>query len=420
MPLRDLCPALANKAYFNYGGQGPLPDPALEAIVASWRTIQELGPFSLAVWPFVERETTRVRNALADLCGVAPHRLALTENVTSGCVLPLWGLPWQQGDVLLISDCEHPGVVAACRELARREGLQLATLPVQQICRSTPAALLPDAVLASLDQHLSGNTRLVVLSHLLWNTGAVMPIKAVAERLQAHPGQPWLLVDAAQSMGSMPVAEAAAAADIYAFTGHKWCCGPEGLGGVALSERLLEQASPTLMGWRSLRHEADAGSPWHRDARRFEVATSCLPLCSGLATSLELLAAEGSPEARLAGIRGASGRLWQGLQTIAGIRTVLREPPPAGLVNFALQPEPRPAPGTGRDAGWASGQGLTAKHAAVVSQLGKRNIWIRQLDDPDSLRACIHVTTTDAEIDQLLAALQQASQDADLDGVPAG
>ena len=115
MTLRDLCPALANKAYFNYGGQGPLPDPALETIVASWRTIQELGPFSLAVWPFVERETTRVRNALAGLCGVAPHRLALTENVTSGCVLPLWGLPWQQGDALLISDCEHPGVVAAYR-----------------------------------------------------------------------------------------------------------------------------------------------------------------------------------------------------------------------------------------------------------------------------------------------------------------
>ena len=37
MTLRDPCPALANKAYFNYGGQGPLPDSALEAIIASWR-----------------------------------------------------------------------------------------------------------------------------------------------------------------------------------------------------------------------------------------------------------------------------------------------------------------------------------------------------------------------------------------------
>jgi len=185
--MRELCPALANKAYFNYGGQGPLPTPALEAITASWQRIQELGPFSTDVWPFVEAETSRVRTALAGLCGVGPHRLALTENVTSGCVLPLWGLPWQAGDRLLIGDCEHPGVVAACRELARREGLAISTLPVLHLCRTTPQADLPAAVLEALDQALSGDTRLVVLSHLLWNTGALMPITAVAERLAAHP-----------------------------------------------------------------------------------------------------------------------------------------------------------------------------------------------------------------------------------------
>ncbi len=193
--LRDLCPALANKTYFNYGGQGPLPTPALEAITASWQRIQELGPFTSAVWPFVEQETARVRQALADLCGVGPHRLALTENVTSGCVLPLWGLPWQNGDVLLISDAEHPGVVAACQELARREGLSITSLPVLELCRSTPQAELDSAVLQALEQHLSPRTRLVVLSHLLWNSGSVMPITAVAAQLQQHPQRPWLLVE---------------------------------------------------------------------------------------------------------------------------------------------------------------------------------------------------------------------------------
>ena len=136
--LRDHCPALANKTYFNYGGQGPLPTPSLQAINASWQRIQELGPFTGIVWPFIEQETTRVRHALAHLCGVSPHRIALTENVTSGCVLPLWGLPWQTGDVLLLSDCEHPGVVAACQELARREGLLIQWLPVLELCRNTP------------------------------------------------------------------------------------------------------------------------------------------------------------------------------------------------------------------------------------------------------------------------------------------
>ena len=388
--MRDLCPALANKTYFNYGGQGPLPTPALEAITASWRTIQELGPFTTAVWPFIEQETARVRRALAALCGVGPHRLALTENVTSGCVLPLWGLPWQPGDVLLLSDCEHPGVVAACCELARREGLELQTLPLLELCRSTPQAQLENAVLAALEQALTPQTRLVVLSHLLWNSGSVMPITAVAQRLQQHPRTPWLLVDAAQSLGSIPCAAAAAAADIYAFTGHKWCCGPEGLGGVALSERVLEQAQPTLIGWRSLRDETAAGSPWHGDARRFEVATSCVPLCSGLARSLELLAAEGSAVERLARIQAGSRQLWQGLQQLPGAQTLLPEPPPAGLVSFSLQ---------GADGPLSS--------AAVVEQLGAQGLWIRRLDSPDCLRACTHITSTEAEIDALLSALGQ-------------
>ena len=387
--LRARMPALAGKTYFNYGGQGPLPDSSLEAITASWRTIQELGPFTSAVWPFVESQMAAVRSRLAAACGVGPHRIALTENVTSGCVLPLWGLQWQVGDELLISDCEHPGVVAACQELARRAGLSLAVLPVQAISAQTGEEQLEAAVLTSLEQALTPRTRMVVLSHLLWNTGAVMPIARVAERLQGHGRQPWLLVDAAQSMGCIPLAEAAAAADIYAFTGHKWLCGPEGLGGVALSERLLEQAEPTLIGWRSLRHEGSAGSSWHGDARRFEVATSCVPLLAGLASSMELLAAVGSPETRLARIRAGSAQLWQGLQQIPGLETLLLEPPPAGLVSFRLTGNGAPSP------------------EAVVAQLGEQAIWLRSLDDPHCLRACTHITTTAAEVELLLEALRR-------------
>ena len=386
--LRNLLPALTGKTYFNYGGQGPLPEPSLEAITASWRTIQELGPFTSAVWPFVEAQVAAVRSRLAAACGVGPHRIALTENVTSGCVLPLWGLQWQAGDELLISDCEHPGVVAACQELARREGLSLAMLPVMALSCQIASDVLDGAILDALEQTLSARTRMVVLSHLLWNTGAVMPIAQVAERLQGHGRQPWLLVDAAQSMGSIPVAEAAAAADIYAFTGHKWLCGPEGLGGVALSERLLEQAQPTLIGWRSLRHEGSAGSSWHGDARRFEVATSCVPLLAGLASSMDLLAAAGSSETRLARIREGSAQLWQGLQEIPGLETLLQEPPPAGLVSFRLSGHGAPSP------------------EALVAQLGEQAIWLRSLDDPHCLRACTHITTTAAEVGLLLGALR--------------
>ena len=380
--LRAQMPALAHKAYFNYGGQGPLPSSSLEAIVACWRSIQELGPFTEAVWPLLSQLNARLRSRLARWCGVPPNRIAFTENVSSGCVLPLWGLPWQAGDEILIGDGEHPGVVAACRELARREQLGVSPLAVRD--RDGDGE-----VLDALESALTPSTRLVVLSHLLWSNGRVLPIEAVAERLAAHPRRPWLLVDAAQSLGSLPVAAAARAADIYAGTGHKWCCGPEGLGAVVLSERVLAESRPTLIGWRSLLDENATAASFHSDGRRFEVATSCTPLLAGLDHSLQLLEAEGGEEERLERIRVRSAELWRGLQDLPTARTLLPSPPPAGLVSFTLH---RP-------------DGSAIAPPAVVRGLGERGIWLRSLPDPTCLRACTHLTTTDEEVERLLLAL---------------
>lgn len=390
--LRAHLPALANKTYFNYGGQGPLPTPSLEVIVATWQRIQELGPFTEDVWPLLGHLSGSLRSRLAQWFGVSPNRVAFTENVTSGCVLPLWGLPWSEGEEILLGDAEHPGVVAACRELARREGLTITSLPVRDL--PGDAAQADAGTLEVLERLLSPRTRLVVLSHLLWNSGRVLPIEAVARRLAEHPRHPWLLVDAAQSFGSLPVAGAARVADIYAATGHKWCCGPEGLGAVALSERLLAEARPTLIGWRSLRDENSGGAAYHQDGRRFEVATSCTPLLAGLEASLLLLEGEGDASARLAAIRARSQRLWEGLQGLSAARCLLPEPPPAGLVSFTLHR--------------ADGQAIDP--AAVVHDLGKQGIWLRSLPDPHCLRACTHLTTEEEEVDRLLDALRSAGR----------
>jgi L-cysteine/cystine lyase len=384
-------PALGNKLYFNYGGQGPLPSPSLVAINEAFATIQELGPFSDNVWPYVNRTVSALRQRLAAWFGVDKARVAFTENVTSGCVLPLWGLPWQAGDELLMGDAEHYGVVAALEELARRHQLRITTLAVADLAGEAKATAA--AVSERLEAALTPHTRLVVLSHLLWNTGQTMPIAAVAAQLAGHPRHPWLLVDGAQSLGSLPLAEAAAAADIYACTGHKWCCGPEGLGAVALSERLLEASNPTLIGWRTLEHDGPGAGGYHRDARRFEVATSCTPLFAGLNQSLQLLEAEGDADARLAAIRRRSSQLWEGLQQHEGVRTLLQVPPPAGLVSFTM----------------AGPSGEARDPAAVVKQLGEQSTWLRTLESPRCLRACTHLVSTADEVERLLIQLLQPS-----------
>ncbi len=390
--LRELMPALKNKKYFNYGGQGPLPKPSLEAITASWQKIQELGPFTNQVWPYIASEMQATREQLATICGVPSNRLALTENVTSGCVLPLWGLPFTSGERLLISDCEHPGVVYACRELARRKQLTIDILPLKNLRFGADKQKdTEQAVLSTLEKVLHPNTKLVVLSHILWNTGQIISISAIAQKLSKHQNKPYLLVDGAQSFGQIPIKETVSKADIYAFTGHKWACGPEGLGAVVLSQRVLREANPTLIGWRTLKHEGCTqvtdSEPFHLDSRRFEVATSCVPLLAGLRCSLELLEKESNEIERLEKIQYLSTVLWTELLNLNKAKPILKGPPPTGLVSFSVLQ-----------------RNSTKK---IVKLLGKENLWIRDIEDPVCLRACLHVTSTSEEIFSLVGAIKR-------------
>ena len=394
MPLilfKDNMPALQNKDYFNYGGQGPLPTQSLNAITSSWKTIQKLGPFTNNVWPYITKEVITTKNLIAEICSIHPKRIAFTENVTSGCILPLLGLPFSDGDNLLISDCEHPGIVAACKELARKKNLTITILPVLKICNGNDKEdETYKKILKLIDEYLQINTKLVVLSHLLWNTGQIMPIELISKRLKEHSSKPYLLVDAAQSFCHIPIKGACDNADIYAFTGHKWAYGPEGLGAVALSTRVLEESSPTLIGWKSLKVEegihVNTEAPFHSDGRRFEIATSCVPLLAGLRSSLIMLKNEGHETERFCKIKSLSSILWQKLNKIKNIELVLNCPPPSGIISFNIN-------------------GIKSPEE-VVNYLGQENLWIRVLEDPKWLRACVHITTDLNEIDNLVIGLK--------------
>ena len=69
---------------------------------------------------------------------------------------------------------------------------------------------------------------MIVISHIFWKTGEVVPIKEVIDI--AHRRGIKVLVDGAQAAGSYPVNLHNINADFYCFPAHKWLYGPEGLG----------------------------------------------------------------------------------------------------------------------------------------------------------------------------------------------
>ena len=131
--------------------------------------------------------------------------------------------------------------------------------------------------------------------------------------------------------------------------------------------------------------DLSSADPFHHDSRRFEVATSCVPLMAGLRCSLDLLEQHGTAEARWQRIQTLSSALWQRLSALAAVTPLLNQPPASGLVSFQISDAPAPAD--------------------LVQQLGRDGIWIRDLADPSCLRACTHICTSAEEIDQLTATL---------------
>ncbi|MGA7935981.1 MAG: aminotransferase class V-fold PLP-dependent enzyme [Kovacikia sp.] len=378
---RQQFPALQDKSYFNYGGQGPLPRSALMAIQQSYEQIQQLGPFSERVNRWIAEQTEATRGAIAAELGTSPETITLTENVSVGCNIVLWGIDWQAGDHLLISDCEHHSVVAVVQEIQRRFQVEVSICPL----RSTLNQGDPVAVLTS---HLKPNTRLVVLSHILWNTGQLLPLAEMVAVCHSYGSvRPIrVLVDAAQSVGVLPLNLTELQADFYAFTGHKWWCGPEGLGGLYVRPQALEELHPTFIGWRSTITDG-AGYPngWKPDGRRFEVATSAYPLYSGLRAAIAVHHQWGTPLQRYQRIQSLSRLLWQRLQDLPGVTCLRNQPPAAGLISFQL-------PGQ--------------SHKQLVQFLEAQGILVRTILDLDCVRACVHYLTLESEIDRLVEAIQ--------------
>ena len=379
-------PALTNKIYGNFGGQGPMAQTTLDAIAQAYGEIQTLGPFGGAVKPWIARETAALRQALADELHVEPTTLALTENVTDGCNIALWGLDWQPGDRILMSDSEHPGVIAIIQELSHRFGVETDIYPIQDLATDDEAG---DHIAAGL----TPRTKLVVLSHIAWNTGAVLPLSAIVKT--CHSNGTLVLADAAQSVGMMPLDLTETGVDFYAFTGHKWLCGPAGVGGLYVNPNT--PLRPTFIGWRSITFTA-AGQPagYESTAKQFEVATAAYPLYVGLRTAIEQHHHWGTAEERYHRICQLSARTWEQLQGISGIHCLHPTPPHSGLVSF--QVGDRSAP-----------RAMRNRHQAIVNTLEQdHHILTRTLLNPSCVRICWHYLSTEADGDQFINALREA------------
>ena len=188
----------------------------------------------------------KTREKLATLFNAGdPLRVIFTPNATHAINLALYGL-LRSGDHVITSGIEHNAVMRPLRFL-EQNGVCVSVVPCDGDGMLDPQ---------NLARAVTKSTRLIVATHAGNVTGTILPvaeISAVARRAGA-----FLLVDAAQSAGAVPIDIQAMGIDLLAFAGHKGLQGPPGTGGLVFGERVrTEGIRPLTRGGTGSRSKSE-------------------------------------------------------------------------------------------------------------------------------------------------------------------
>lgn len=254
----------------------------------------------------VERLIDQTRRLLAELIHAeSPRRIIFTSNGTDSLNLALHGL-LRPGDHVVISVVEHNSVLRPLRYLEQHRQVQVSRIGCDGCGR-----IDPDQIRAAIRP----NTRLIALIHASNVTGTLQPIEAIGRIARQH--QVLLLVDAAQSVGHVPVDIRALQADLLAAPGHKALLGPLGIGWLYVGPQAEPHLVPVRQGGTGTQSESDVQPDSLPD--RYESGNHNVPAIVGLGAGLEFVR-QRSLQALRQHEQTLTDRLLDGLQQIAGIR----------------------------------------------------------------------------------------------------
>lgn len=373
--LRAALPATRAGVYLNTGTSGPMPAPVAAAMAEIAERELAVGRATRAHREELLDHLAEARGAMAAILGAGLDQVAITHSTTEGMNLAVGSVDWRPGDRVVTTNLEHPGLLGPLEVARARCGIDVVEVDAGD---GGDDGRTLAAIEAALD---GGGARMVALSHVSWSTGAVLPIRDVADLAHRHGAL--VAVDGAQAAGAVPVAFDESGVDFYATSGQKWLLGPEGTGALAVSAELAGAASPPAAGYFSFVSPSPAGALRLRpDARRFETSGFAAPQVAGLARSAGWLAMEvGLPWAHERAARLARG-VADDLAALDGVELITPRERMGTIVSF-------------RVAGWSADR--------VVEELGRRALaYPRSIPTLDAIRFSIGCFATEEELDRVI------------------
>jgi L-cysteine/cystine lyase len=375
--VREAIPALSAGIYLNTGSVGPLPAETAAAMADMAAYERDVGRAHDDYFHEALARMAEARAGVAAVLGTDVGAVGLTHSTTDGMNAATLLPDWRRGGRAVTTAHEHAGAAGPLYALRDRFGVELVFVDAGDDGDD-------ERTVAAFDAAITTDTLLVTLSHVLWTTGAVMPVARIAAL--AHARGALVVVDGAQAAGAMPVRFDELGADLYAVSAQKWLLGPEGMGALVVDPAAIERLTPALGGWYSFERVDSTGEAvWWDDGRRFEASGYHRPSVVGMARSigwlsmyvgLDFVYRRGLSMAATAAAR---------LAAVPGVRVLTPPDRMATLVTFRI-------------AGWPA--------EAALDELGARIFAIaRTIPAIDAIRISVGFFTSEDELDRVVDAV---------------
>jgi len=252
--------------------------------------------------------------------------IALVKNTSEALSFVAFGLDWQAGEQIVISDEEFPSNRVVWQAL-KPQGVEVVQVSLRG---SDPEA----ALLAACGPR----TRLLSISSVQYASGLRLDLVRLGHGCRQRGVL--FCVDAIQQLGALPFDVQACDCAFAMADGHKWLLGPEGLGVFYCRSDLREQLKLHEYGWHMLEHAGDYDRrDWQpaRTAKRFECGSPNMLGAMALEASLSLLEEVGMDEVGKA-LEERVQWLQDGLSALPGasLHSPLNPARRAGILTFSL------------------------------------------------------------------------------------
>jgi cysteine desulfurase / selenocysteine lyase len=258
--------------YMNNGTMGPSPRAVTERVTNRIAHVDRTGDYG--------GNYEEIKKAVARVIGAPSHDdIAFTHNVSEAISIIASGVKLAAGDEVILTDQEHGGNAIPWLARAKKDGIVVKFVK-----------LVPDdaAVLGNFFDAVTSRTKVICVPHVTCTTGQVLPIAEISAL--ARRNGIWMVADGAHPPGMMNVNVEHLGVHAYASCGHKWLCGPKGIGFLYVAPEMREFVDPTWTGAEADKVWEYSGKlEWLPSASRYDFATQNFALYDGLLGAIEFM-----------------------------------------------------------------------------------------------------------------------------------